>query len=82
MKVIQQPMLRVFYFLLGFAVLTGSVHAAPPLVLAEEQHLYPIALHLDVLEDPDGQWTLKQVSSLAWDTRFAANTSNTTNFGV
>ena len=44
--------------------------AAPPVVLDDRQGEYPLGLHLELLADPDMQWTIEDVSAPPLADRF------------
>lgn len=52
-----------------------------PLILTDEQEEYPLGLYLEILEDPNGQLTIEQVSSSAYDQQFVLNQVEVPNFG-
>jgi hypothetical protein len=50
-------------------------------VLTDKQSPYPLGLHLEILEDPDGQLTIEQVASPEYDGQFVPNHETASNFG-
>ncbi len=53
------------------ALLAGPLFAAPPLVLTDGQDQYAMGLHLDLLPDPQSQYTIQDISDPAFADRFA-----------
>jgi signal transduction histidine kinase len=52
-----------------------------PVILTDGQGEYPLGLHLQILEDPDGKLTIHEVSSPAYDSQFIQSQYNVPNFG-
>jgi signal transduction histidine kinase/DNA-binding NarL/FixJ family response regulator len=73
----------ISYLILLF--LTGLTHlhaqSSLPIILTDEQEQYPLGLHLEILEDPEGQLTIEQVSSSAYDQQFVPNQVEVPNLG-
>jgi signal transduction histidine kinase/PAS domain-containing protein len=58
-----------------------TTESASLVVLTDEQGEYPLGLHLEILEDPDGQLTIEQVASPEYNERFVPNHEKTPNLG-
>jgi hypothetical protein len=58
-----------------------STYADEPLVLTDVQGEYPLGLYIDILEDPQQQWTIDDVSSTEIAKRFTDSLDVTPNFG-
>ncbi len=56
--------------------------AAPGLVLDQTEPQYRLGQYLEILEDPEGQWTLDDVLLPDQDQRFMLNQSDIPNFGI
>ncbi len=52
-----------------------------PVVLSDRQDYYPLAAHLDLLEDPSGALTIDDVTAPPYAARFTPNTEARTNLG-
>lgn len=75
-------MLRIGALLLGTLLIGAPAQAAVVQVDAATAEL-PLWPHLEVLEDPQGQLTLADVTSPQWAPRFAAHTGRfAPNFGI
>lgn len=74
----------ISYLILLF--LTGLTHlhaqSSLPIILTDEQEEYPLGLHLEILEDPEGQLTIEQISSSAYDQQFVPNQVKVPNLGL
>jgi PAS domain S-box-containing protein len=60
---------------------TGDLPGAEPLVLTDAQGEYPLGTHLDILEDPGGELTIEDVSSLEFDSQFVQSQAAVPNYG-
>jgi signal transduction histidine kinase len=60
---------------------TSDPPASEPLILTDEQGKYPLGLHMEILEDPGGELTIEEVSSLAFDSQFIPSQEEVPNFG-
>ena len=60
---------------------TSTPSASGPLILTDEQGEYPLGLHLEILEDPGGELTIEEVSSLEFDSRFIPSLVKVPNYG-
>ncbi len=77
-----------FTILTGFALLiafglatVAQAQTRGPIILTDEVDEYPLGLHLEILEDPTGELTIEQVSSLDYDGRFAHSQEEVPNYG-
>lgn len=63
-------------YFLSVIILVASTYAvaAPPVVLEDDQAGYALGLHLDLLEDKAGQWTLADVMSAELADKFVVST--------
>jgi len=65
--------------------LTSSVYAqsniAQPVILSDDIGEYPLGLHVDILEDTNGQLTIEQVSSADYDKQFKPSQAKVPNLG-
>lgn len=55
--------------------------AREPLILTDAQGEYPLGTSMDILEDPQKQWTITDVSSPEFDGRFVPSQVVSPNFG-
>ncbi len=55
--------------------------AQGPVTVTDAREVYPLGLHLEILEDPTGQLVLADVTAPAADTRFALSRAQVPNFG-
>jgi len=55
--------------------------AAPVVILDNEQGVYPLGLHLEILEDVSGKLSFEQVSSPQYSSQFVTSEVNVPNFG-
>jgi len=46
-----------------------------PVILNDNQNIYPLGLHLDILEDPSGKLTIEEVASHQFENRFVPSQS-------
>ena len=69
----------VLFLLVGRSAL---LLADSPLILNEGAGEIPLGLHLELLEDPQKQWSLEQVRSENLSHKFTANNVRTPNFGL
>ncbi|MCA9922488.1 MAG: PAS domain S-box protein [Anaerolineales bacterium] len=53
-----------------------------PLILSDEQGTYQLGLHLEILEDPDGQLTIADVVTSEWASQFVPSEETTPNLGT
>jgi methyl-accepting chemotaxis protein len=58
-----------------------SVYAQNPVILTDQQGQYPLGLHLEILEDPQKQWTIEEVNSAEFAGRFKPSQDAAPNFG-
>ena len=58
-----------------------KIFAAPPVILEEEKEIYPIGIHLDILEDIKGNLTIKDIVSPDISKQFVPNKVEIPNFG-
>ena len=59
----------------------GDTTRPTPVILTEEKELYPLGLHLEILEDPGGQLTIEDVSSFEYDDQFTPSQDDIPNLG-
>ncbi|GAK57859.1 methyl-accepting chemotaxis sensory transducer [Candidatus Vecturithrix granuli] len=65
-------------------LMTGSlsiVSAGEPVLLSETAQEYPLGFHVEILEDPEKQWTLENVSSPEFQSAFSLSQEAVPNFG-
>lgn len=55
--------------------------AASPVILEEGKGEYPLGLHLDILEDKSGKWTIEEVSSPEFTENWLPSQKDVPNFG-
>jgi PAS domain S-box-containing protein len=58
-----------------------AVQISNPVTLISEQDVYPLGLHLEVLEDKDGAWTIEDVTSPEISQQFVPSQEETPSFG-
>ncbi|MEM7020789.1 MAG: 7TM-DISM domain-containing protein, partial [Pseudomonadota bacterium] len=51
-------------------------------MITDEPQLRVLGSHMSFLKDAEGQWTIEQVNSSAWQERFTTSASNVPNFGI
>jgi hypothetical protein len=56
-------------------------HLPNPVTLTNEQDVYPLGLHLEILEDKDGAWTIEDITSPEISQRFIPSQEETPSFG-
>lgn len=59
-----------------------SIQAATPIILEEGRGTYPMGLHLDILEDRVGEWTIEDVRSDEFVEKWIPNKKDAPNYGV
>lgn len=70
--------MRVFVFLFAWLTLAGAAQAAgDKLILSSFQSRYSLGTHLEISEDPDGSWDIRQ----AEQARFHPSDENVPNLG-
>ncbi|MBI3814276.1 MAG: hypothetical protein HY279_07425, partial [Nitrospinae bacterium] len=52
--------------------------AAPPLILDPGKEVYPLSIHLDILEDKEGKWTIEDVTSPKLSDKFIPHKNEST----
>ena len=75
---------QVFIQLLLFLALiffSGALSASGLVQLSDEVGVYPLGPYLDVLEDPNGEWTFHDVSSPSWPHQFTGSSAEVPNYG-
>ncbi|MCI0422723.1 MAG: hypothetical protein L0387_01480 [Acidobacteria bacterium] len=55
--------------------------SASVVTLVDGQEEYPLSTHVEILEDPTHELTIREVSPPAWNERFVANSEELSNFG-
>jgi signal transduction histidine kinase/PAS domain-containing protein len=60
---------------------SDTAESISPVVLTDDRGRYPLGLHLELLEDSDGQLTIEQVSSPEYDAQFVSSQEKAPNFG-
>ncbi|MGK5090442.1 7TM diverse intracellular signaling domain-containing protein [Deltaproteobacteria bacterium TL4] len=78
LKLSKIQFLAVFFMIIGFDT---SIIAAPPVMLESHQKSYVLGLHLDLLEDQKGLWTLEDVTRPEVLSQFIPSTEPSPNFG-
>ncbi|MBU1172351.1 MAG: response regulator [Proteobacteria bacterium] len=68
------------YIIFILLIISSAAQAAPPAQLKPGIGKYDLALHTDILEDPQGDLTLEQVSSPAYANQWVQNQQATPNF--
>ena len=58
-----------------------SLQISNPVTLISEQEIYPLGLHLEILEDIDGAWTIEDITSPEISQRFVPSQEETPGFG-
>jgi len=58
-----------------------SLQISNPVTLISEQEIYPLGLHLEILEDKDGAWTIEDITSPEISQRFVPSQEETPSFG-
>ena len=71
---------KLFLFAL-LLILPDAVAAAAPVVLDESQGKFPLGMHLDILEDKEGDLDLSAVMKPEHESHFFPSTSKVPNFG-
>jgi PAS domain S-box-containing protein len=75
-------MFRIKIYLFSFILIFSGVLSSQQLItLTDEQEKYPLAGHMQLLEDPGGELTLEQVTSPENSSRFRASRSRVPNLG-
>ena len=57
------------------------LHAQEPIILTDGRGEYPLGLHLEILEDTEGRWTIEDVTSPEIARQFVPSRSGVPNFG-
>ena len=77
------PFLAPILLWLLVLVPAGTTCAAPPpLLLSAVQDAYPLAPHCELLEDPEGIWTLEDVTGPEMSARFRPHDGSSINLGL
>jgi hypothetical protein len=58
-----------------------AVQISNPVTLISEQDVYPLGLHLEILEDKDGAWTIEDVTSPDLSQQFVSSQEDVPGFG-
>jgi signal transduction histidine kinase len=66
---------------LALCALPAVARALEPVVLHEDRGKYSLGRSLEILEDPEAQWTIDDVASSAFDSKFVPSRWDTPNFG-
>lgn len=74
------PALPILLLLCLFTV-RAIAQSTDELVLTDEQDQYPLGLHLEILEDKEGQWTIEDVTSPEISSQFEPSQDDLPNFG-
>ncbi len=69
------------YVLLFLFSLSAFAFSAPPITLEQEQEMFSLGLHLDILEDKEAKWTIEEVSSDPYKEQWFVSPWETPNFG-
>lgn len=70
--------------ILLLSLIPGScavVSALEPVYLSDSQQEYPLGFHVEILEDPQKQWTLENMSSPEFQSAFSLSQDAVPNFG-
>ena len=62
------------FLIVVFALSSTSSYAADPVVLKEGIEQYSMGVHLDILEDPQGEWTITDIVTAKMSEQFVAST--------
>jgi hypothetical protein len=81
MLTFKRSLVPIYIALLIALCLPQRSMAQGPVTVTDAREMYPLGLHLEILEDSTGQLTLGDVSSPAADTRFALSRAEVPNFG-
>ncbi|MFN2188945.1 MAG: 7TM-DISM domain-containing protein [Candidatus Promineifilaceae bacterium] len=73
-------LLLVTWWVQTSAQVTAS-SSLEPVVLTDDQDKYSLGLHLEILEDPSGEWTIEDVTSPEFDSRFVPSEAEAPNYG-
>jgi PAS domain S-box-containing protein len=68
-------------FLLCLFRLEAIAQSPDELVLTDDQDRYSLGLHLEILEDIDGNWTIEDVTSLELAQQFVSSQTEIPNYG-
>ena len=59
----------------------SNIQLTAPVILNENQDVYPLGLHLEILEDPSGKLTIEEIASPGFENRFVPGQDEVPNFG-
>lgn len=71
-----------FMFLVALSLSPGRLSAIEPVILTDSKGEYPLGLHLEILEDKEKKWTIKDVTSSEISKKFVKSYQNIPNFGI
>lgn len=81
MLTLKRSLVPIYIVLLIALCLPQRSMAKGPVIVTDAREVYPLGLHLEILEDPAGQLTLADVTAPAAGTRFALSRAEVPNFG-
>ncbi len=79
MKRFSASLVSLALLMLGLSALADQ--AAGPVTLTSESNSYPLGLHIDILNDPDGRLTIEDVMRPAVSKRFTPSRRQSPSFG-
>ena len=58
-----------------------NIPLTAPVILNDEQDIYPLGLYLEILEDPTGKLTIEEIASSEFEEKFILSNEKVPNFG-
>ena len=58
-----------------------NIPLTAPVILNDDQDVYPLGLYLEILEDPSGKLTIEEITSPEFENRFVPSLNEVPNFG-
>ncbi len=58
-----------------------NIPLTAPVILNDEQDIYPLGLYLEILEDPSGKLTIEEITSPEFENKFVPSQNEVPNFG-
>lgn len=74
--------ISIYFMLLGFTLLCDVPTAAGVLILNRDKPCFPVSTHAQLLADPGGRWTVRDVSNPTLSKEFIPSTQKTINLGL
>ena len=59
----------------------SNIPVTAPVILNDDQDVYPLGLYLEILEDPSGKLTIEEVASPEFEEKFILSNEKVPNFG-